>query len=588
MPSRVQAVKNVPRWTWGSHTTLWEWVKIHPLLYHTGQMFPWAWTHWRGVGWFTVFVVWWTQLGFTLGLLMTGITWGVLTTWLVWKRAPDGVGRSSFSEYREEKAHRKLLARKWSPACDRFGLTEPGRGGDAPKLRKVKAMAGGSIEAQVVTADAMIPEAEFLKRSSDFASVFQCHDVIMTRTGPGEVRVVFHWRDAVGRILPLADLPVPPKGKVAYGIQANGQAAAFQMRQSVLIGGLTEHGKSNAVHAAIASLLRDQIPIWLYISDPKGGMELGAYGRRIGEKNGNLTVKGYATTPAESEKMFALVHKNMQTRQRVFAEGGKRGWEPGPDNPLVVVICDELLELPETLKKGSTSDLASIVRLGRAVGYTAWVCTQVGQLDAVGRLRNFIPQRMSFATRDSQTTNAFLGDGASAAGADCHNIRQPGIGYALNSQDRAAQKFRAAFVDDKDLELIAAGTLPPELIAHTREQIGEVIGEHALYRHFDIEKNLLYVGETNNYARRSDEHKDKPWWKDVASTTVEWFPSRKAAKAAEKAAILSEHPRENYIHNTDNPNRARRVLQRKTDQRGPSTLAERRAVREKESAGDAA
>jgi hypothetical protein len=33
---------------------------------------------------------------------------------------------------------------------------------------------------------------------------------------------------------------------------------------------------------------------------------------------------------------------------------------------------------------------------------------------------------------------------------------------------------------------------------------------------FDAAGKLLYVGKTNNYARRSDEHKDKPWWKDVA------------------------------------------------------------------------
>jgi hypothetical protein len=101
--------------------------------------------------------------------------------------------------------------------------------------------------------------------------------------------------------------------------------------------------------------------------------------------------------------------------------------------------------------------------------------------------------------------------------------------------------------------LIAAGTLPQAMIGGYREQLGEVVGNYALYRHFDAAGKLIYVGKTNNYARRSDEHKDKEWWKDVASSQVEWFPSEKAVLAAEKAAILAEHPRENWIHNTENP-----------------------------------
>jgi hypothetical protein len=130
--------KHVPLGRWGTHTTLAERIKIHPVLYHGAQMFPWAWAHWRGVMWTLVFVVWWSQLGFTVGLLMTGITWGVLTTWLLWKRAASRRLGVSLFGYREEKAHRALLARKWGPACARFGLTAPGHGGDAPKLRKLK------------------------------------------------------------------------------------------------------------------------------------------------------------------------------------------------------------------------------------------------------------------------------------------------------------------------------------------------------------------------------------------------------------------------------------------------------------------
>src|SRR4051794_4777593 len=146
MGKSAPGVKHVPLGRWGTHTTLSERIKIHPVLYHGAQMFPWAWRHRVGVGWFTVFVVWWSVLGFAVGAAMTGVTWGVLTGWLVWKRRDAGGGSLSFSDYRDEKAHRALLARRWEPACARFGLTAPGRG-DAPRLRKLRPMTGGSIEA---------------------------------------------------------------------------------------------------------------------------------------------------------------------------------------------------------------------------------------------------------------------------------------------------------------------------------------------------------------------------------------------------------------------------------------------------------
>jgi hypothetical protein len=587
MGKSAPGVKHVPLGRWGTHTTLSERIKIHPVLYHGAQMFPWAWAHWRGVMWTLVFVVWWSQLGFVVGAAMTGVTWGVLTAWLVWKRRRNGVPAYSFAEYREEKAHRKLLGRKWEPACARFGLTAPGHGGDAPRLRKVQPLSGGSITAEVVTADAMIPETEFLKRSSDFASVFQCHDVIMTRTGPGAIRCTFHWRDAMGRILPLADLPIAPAGRIAYGIQANGKTASVKMNLSLMVGGVTESGKSSIMQALIADLLRQQVPVWLYISDTKE-KEFREYSKHVGVTNGNLTVKAYETEPADSEKMIALVAKNMATRAR-NSEG--RDWTPSAENPLVVVIVDEFMDLHETIRKATLSPLATITRKGRSDGYVAWLGTQLAQKTAVGDIRDLVPQRISMATRNREATEMILGSGAVAAGALSHEIRddQPGTGYTMSESDRVAQRVRAAYARDEDLALIAAGTLPQAMIGGYREQLGEVVGNYALYRHFDAAGKLIYVGKTNNYARRSDEHKDKEWWKDVASSQVEWFPSEKAVLAAEKAAILAEHPRENWIHNTDNPDGPkRRVLARKRDVRGAGTLAERRAVREKESAGDAA
>jgi hypothetical protein len=68
---------------------------------------------------------------------------------------------------------------------------------------------------------------------------------------------------------------------------------------------------------------------------------------------------------------------------------------------------------------------------------------------------------------------------------------------------------------------------------------------HFLYRHFDKDGALLYVGVTNNLKVRLRTHRRSPWFADIAKTTTESFPSRKAAGKAEAKAILTEKPRYN-------------------------------------------
>jgi hypothetical protein len=91
---------------------------------------------------------------------------------------------------------------------------------------------------------------------------------------------------------------------------------------------------------------------------------------------------------------------------------------------------------------------------------------------------------------------------------------------------------------------------------------------HALYRFFDSEGVLLYVGITLDPGARWKSHsKDKPWWLEVASVTVEQWPSREMVLQAERAAIISEHPKHNVIYNNGNQVSARPldVLERMTE-----------------------
>lgn len=70
----------------------------------------------------------------------------------------------------------------------------------------------------------------------------------------------------------------------------------------------------------------------------------------------------------------------------------------------------------------------------------------------------------------------------------------------------------------------------------------------AVYRFFDAEDQLLYIGITCQLARRISSHElEKTWWGEVARISVEHHPTRGGALAVESAAIQLERPRFNII-----------------------------------------
>ncbi|MET9222403.1 GIY-YIG nuclease family protein [Streptomyces sp. NPDC003300] len=70
----------------------------------------------------------------------------------------------------------------------------------------------------------------------------------------------------------------------------------------------------------------------------------------------------------------------------------------------------------------------------------------------------------------------------------------------------------------------------------------------ALYRLFDTEGRLLYVGITNMPNVRFDAHRMKAWWKQVARRELVWFDNRQEAGWAEVRAIRAERPMHNRMH----------------------------------------
>ena len=78
----------------------------------------------------------------------------------------------------------------------------------------------------------------------------------------------------------------------------------------------------------------------------------------------------------------------------------------------------------------------------------------------------------------------------------------------------------------------------------------ELVERCYLYRFFDLDERLLYVGITRDVGSRfSDHRRSSGWWSEVATCAIETTPGRAEAEYAEAVAILAERP----LHNTAQP-----------------------------------
>lgn len=66
---------------------------------------------------------------------------------------------------------------------------------------------------------------------------------------------------------------------------------------------------------------------------------------------------------------------------------------------------------------------------------------------------------------------------------------------------------------------------------------------HVLYRAYDENFSLLYVGITANPGVRLRKHAERKWWwGNVSQIQLQHFSSRDALEAAEREAIATESP----------------------------------------------
>lgn len=81
-----------------------------------------------------------------------------------------------------------------------------------------------------------------------------------------------------------------------------------------------------------------------------------------------------------------------------------------------------------------------------------------------------------------------------------------------------------------------------------------------LYRYFDKDGRLLYVGVSLNTLQRAIQHRGSAdWWAMAERIEIKRYRTRKLAFAAERRAIKRERPQFNTIHQPSDKERLRTI-----------------------------
>jgi S-DNA-T family DNA segregation ATPase FtsK/SpoIIIE len=277
---------------------------------------------------------------------------------------------------------------------------------------------------------------------------------------PGYIQLVVGRRDPLASI--VSALPVAASvdlGAVAIGRREDGRPWLVRLRGShTLVAGATGSGKGSVLWSMIRALgpaIRAGL-VRLWVLDPKGGMELAA-GRPLFDRFAYTTAAAMA---AMLEDAVAV----MQARATRLM-GHTRLHEPSTDEPLIVVLVDELASLtayaePPDRRRISAA-LSLLLSQGRAVGVVVVAALQDPRKDVLP-FRDLFPTRIALALVEAEQTDLVLGRGARIRGADCSRIplTTPGVGFVWCDGEAEPSRVRAGWVSDDDITAMAAAYTP--------------------------------------------------------------------------------------------------------------------------------
>ncbi|MDW5330806.1 FtsK/SpoIIIE domain-containing protein [Plantactinospora sp. KLBMP9567] len=273
-----------------------------------------------------------------------------------------------------------------------------------------------------------------------------------TTARPDRVVLRFLRRDPLAAtVAPLPVPEVPDLTALPLGVREDGQTYRLRLAGThVLVAGATNSGKGSVLWSLISALaggVRSGL-VELWVFDPKGGMELAA-GLPLFARFAYDDPDGMAGVLEEAVKRM---------RQRAARlRGVARQHTPTPDDPLIVLVVDELASLTayisdRKVKERIKDALSLLLSQGRAVGVHVVAALQDPRKEVLP-FRDLFPTRIGLRLTEPEQCDLVLGDGARDRGALCDQIPESaaGVGYVALDGVREPVRVRFSYLTDTDI-----------------------------------------------------------------------------------------------------------------------------------------
>ena len=324
-----------------------------------------------------------------------------------------------------------------------------------PVIRRIRCGAGIDV-VTVRMVIGQIPD-DYAKAAERLAHTFGVRQV---KAAPGprpELVVLTLMRgDPLAQLVPPLPVPaVPDFTALPVGRQEDGGLYRLCLfGTQVLVVGATGAGKGSVIWSIVRSLAGGVgcglVQVWGI--DPKGGMELGIAAPLFAR----FACRDYGD-------MADLLHEAAATAQQRAASlrGRVRQHTPTPDEPLIVVVIDELANLTAYLTDRQLRDrvkaaLGVLLTQGRAVGVHVVAAIQDPRKEVLP-FRDLFPTRICLRLAEEAQVDMVLGEGMRDRGALCDRIPQslPGVGYVVLDGDPTPMRVRFSYLTDDDLRDMA-------------------------------------------------------------------------------------------------------------------------------------
>ncbi|MGI5215425.1 FtsK/SpoIIIE domain-containing protein [Plantactinospora sp. CA-290183] len=387
------------------------------------------------------------------GLVLAGVIVAVIGGCLAWWRwHPASWLR--FGWYPLVGRWRRLWVyrQRWSSTMATCGLATAFAGDRyVPQLLKVRCDRHVD-EVTVRMLPGQLPE-DWAQAAQRLAYAFRLRDgQARTTARPDRVVLRFLRRDPLAAtVAPMPVPELPDLTALPLGVREDGTPYRLRLAGThVLVAGATNSGKGSVLWSLISALaggVRSGL-VELWVFDPKGGMELAA----------GLPL--FARFAYDDPDSMAGVLEEAVKRMRQRAarlRGVARQHTPTPDDPLIVLVVDELASLTayisdRKVKERIKDALSLLLSQGRAVGVHVVAALQDPRKEVLP-FRDLFPTRIGLRLTEPEQCDLVLGDGARDRGALCDQIPESaaGIGYVALDGVREPVRVRFSYLTDEHI-----------------------------------------------------------------------------------------------------------------------------------------